>query len=179
MKIFTPKLLASIAAAGIALGSSSTALSQATDFEISMITLTFMETIDIAFVDPVTIADPVAPNPAVGVDFFCVAGTGFNNFTIEFFNPSTTGPDFRLESANATGPIFYNVFFKNDLSPGFGIPVTPNMPIPGNMLQASVCANPGVDDNAKFDIEIPFFEWDLRQGDGPFTGMLQLTVTAE
>ncbi|WP_444888519.1 hypothetical protein [Microbulbifer sp. JMSA008] len=179
MKVFTPKLLASIVAAGIALGSSSSALSQATDFETSMITLTFTETIDIAFVDPVTISDPTPGDPAVGVDFFCVAGTGFSTFSIEFFNPAATGPDFLLESANATPPIMYDVFFKNDLTPGPGLMVTPAVPIPGNALQASVCATPAADDNAKFDIVIPGPIWTGREADGPFTGLLQIMVTAE
>ncbi|WP_444898643.1 hypothetical protein ACJJIX_14420 [Microbulbifer sp. VAAC004] len=179
MKVFTPKLSASIAAAGIALGSSTSALSQVTDSETSMITLTFMEMIDIAFVDNITIADPTPGDPAVGLDFFCVAGTGFSTFSINFVNPTTTGPDFLLNSANGSGPIMYNVFFKNDLSPGPGLPVTPDVPIPGNALQASACTAPSTDDNAKFDVEIPFPEWNGREGDGPFMGLLEITVTAE
>ncbi|WP_444898647.1 hypothetical protein ACJJIX_14400 [Microbulbifer sp. VAAC004] len=179
MKIFTAKLMASIVTAGIALGSSTSALSQATDSETSMITLTFTENIDIAFVDPVTIADPTPGDPAVGVDFFCVAGTGFSTFSINFVNPAATGPDFILmPSVTGTLPISYNVFFKNDTAPGPGVPVTPNVPIPGNLIQTSACPDPTFD-NARFDIEIPFAEWGGREGDGPFTGMLELTVTAE
>ncbi|WP_299585977.1 hypothetical protein [uncultured Microbulbifer sp.] len=179
MKIFTPKLLTSIAAASLALGSATTALSQVSDSEISMITLTFMQNIDIAFVDPVTIADPTPGFPAAGEDTFCVAGTGFSTFSITFSNPDPTDPGFVLQPAVAgTPPIFYEVFFKNDLSPGLGMPVAPDSPIPGNLVQTSVCAAPA-DDNAKFDIEIPFFEWDGRQSEGPFTGMLELTVVSE
>ncbi|GAB2897193.1 hypothetical protein ACCI51_17560 [Microbulbifer echini] len=179
MKNFTPKILTSIAAASLALCSATTALSQVSDSEISMITLTFMQNIDIAFVDPVTIADPTPGFPAVGEDTFCVAGTGFSNFSIVFINPTGTGPDFLLEPAVAgTSQIMYQVFFKNDTSPGPGIPVAPGMAIPGNPIQTSVCAAPA-DDNAKFDIEIPFPEWDGRESDGPFTGMLELTVVSE
>ncbi|GAB2897175.1 hypothetical protein ACCI51_17565 [Microbulbifer echini] len=179
MKIFTPKLLTSIAAASLALGSATTALAQVSDSEISMITLTFMETIDIAFVDPVTIADPTPGMPATGEDTFCVAGSGFSGFSITFSNPDPAAVGFVLQPAVAgTAPILYEVFFKNDLSPGLGIPVAPDSPILGNVIQASVCTSPA-DDNAKFDIEIPFPEWDGRESDGPFTGMLELTVVSE
>ncbi|GAB2897211.1 hypothetical protein ACCI51_17550 [Microbulbifer echini] len=179
MKIFTPKLLTSIAAASLALGSATTALSQVSDSEISMITLTFMQNIDIAFVDPVTIADPTPGFPAVGEDTFCVAGTGFSTFSITFSNPDPGAPGFELQSAVAGAPpIFYEVFFKNDLSPGFGVPVAPESPLLGNLIQTSVCADP-TSDNAKFNIEIPFPEWDGRESEGPFTGMLELTVVSE
>ncbi|WP_444888516.1 hypothetical protein [Microbulbifer sp. JMSA008] len=181
MKNTALKSLIPIVAAGIAFISPTFALSQATDSETSMITLTFTENIDIAFVDNLDLVAPPSgtPQPILAEDTFCVAGVGFNFFSITFTNPASATGDFQLmPSVAGTAPINYEVFFKNDTSPGPGVPVTPNAPIGGNMIQATSCPDISFN-NAKFDIEIPFSQWDGRDADSPFTGMLQITVVAE
>ncbi|QFT55664.1 hypothetical protein [Microbulbifer sp. THAF38] len=183
MKYFAPKLLTTIAAAGLAFGSATSALAQ-TDSETTTITLMLMQmdSIDIAFVDPVNINNPVPGMDATADESFCVAGTGsVNNYSITFVNPATTGPQFELTSQSNPGspPINYEVFFKNNNGPGPGtIPATPNDSIPGNSIEASACNNL-TDENAKFTIQIPFPEWDNRENDSPFVGQLMITVEAD
>ncbi|WP_444919501.1 hypothetical protein ACJJID_10875 [Microbulbifer sp. CnH-101-G] len=183
MKILSKKVLASIAATGLALGSATSALSQ-TDSETSVITLNYMsmQTIDIAFVNDLNLLAPPdgTPGPILAEDTFCVAGIGFPNFGITFSNPANpVGGPFELESAvPGAVPIMYEVFFKNDTLPGPGMPVAPDAIIPGNMIQTPMCMDPTMD-NAKFNIEIQEPQWAGRAPDAPFTGLLEITVEAE
>ncbi|WP_444898648.1 hypothetical protein ACJJIX_14395 [Microbulbifer sp. VAAC004] len=173
MKTEYPKLFLSIATTCLAMGATNTALSQATDSETSMITLTFSDFIIIENVDPVTIADPMPGTDAMGSDTFCVAASGFGSFSITFANVGSD-PTFLLQSSNGTGPISYNVAYANSTG-GPAQPVMAGIPLPGQGIQASNCFN----DNARFDIDIPFSEWDMRQQDGPFTGTLLITVEGQ
>ncbi|WP_299587020.1 hypothetical protein [uncultured Microbulbifer sp.] len=172
MNIHTSKLIFLIVVISMAMSAAIPALS-ATDQESSAITLQFNENIIIDNVDPVTISDPTPGDFALGTDSFCVAGTGFSTFGITFANAGTD-PSFFLISSNGTSPIMYDVLFSNSTG-GIATPVTAGVPRQGLMLQASDCAN----NNARFDIAIPFSDWGGRESDGPFTGTLVITVESE
>ncbi|WP_226647699.1 hypothetical protein [Microbulbifer variabilis] len=184
MKNSSSKLLTSIAAASIALGSATSALSQ-TDSETTTITLMLMQvnSIDIAFVDPVNIMQPAPTADATADESFCVAGTGtVMNYSITFVNPASTGPAFELTSQTNPGslPINYMVAFKNNNNPGPGtIPATPNVPIMNQSIEATACTDPIAGENAKFTVTVPNAEWMNREMDSPFMGQLQITVQAE
>ncbi|GAB2897151.1 hypothetical protein ACCI51_17575 [Microbulbifer echini] len=173
MNIFNPKLLTSAIITSLALGTATPALSQATDSATSMITLLFNEVIDIANVDAVTITDPILGTDAMGSDAFCVSGSGFSTFSITFANAGTD-PAFFLLSSNGTPEIPYDVGFSNSVT-GQGTIALAGVPLTGNTLNSSNCIN----DNARFDIFIPFSIWDGRQADGPFIGTLMITVESE
>ncbi|WP_444890804.1 hypothetical protein [Microbulbifer sp. DLAB2-AA] len=183
MKILSQKVLASIATAALALGSTTSVLSQ-TDTEFSTITLNYMTVpiIDIAFVDNLDLLAPPdgTPGPIVDDDTFCVSGMGFTLFSIVFRNPNNpTGGPFELDSSvPGESPIFYEVFFKNDTSPGPGMMVFPDNPVFGNLIQTAMCMDPTMD-NAKFDISIPNAEWTGRAAGAPFVGVLEIMVMAE
>ncbi|GAB2897117.1 hypothetical protein ACCI51_17590 [Microbulbifer echini] len=169
MKFPTPKTLISVISLSVALGSSIPALSQVTDSAQSMITLSFVESIVIDNVNDLNIT-PTGPNqPATGLDLFCVAGTGFQTFSITF--GSTTMP---FELSNGTFIVNYDVFFDNDLS-GIITQAFAGVPIPGQMIQNSDCAS----DNAAFEVSIPAAEWQPVQNQGPFTGILSIMVASE
>ncbi|MCO1336731.1 hypothetical protein MO867_20600 [Microbulbifer sp. OS29] len=172
MNSVAPRLLISAAAISLTLGLAAPVFS-ATDMASSDITLQFSENIIITNVDPVTIADPVTGSNAMGSDTFCIAGTGFSTFNITFANTGTD-PTFRLMSSNGTGAIIYEVLFA-DTATGPANPVFAGIPVNGQPLQASDCSN----DDARFDIEIPFSEWNDREDDGPFTGTMMITVESE
>ncbi|MFA0792351.1 hypothetical protein ACCI51_17570 [Microbulbifer echini] len=170
---FSSKSILSAIALAFALGSATSAFS-ATDTAQSTITLTFSDFIEIDNVNSVTIADPAAGSPATGSDTFCVAGSGFNFFSITFSTDDPAIPEFLLLSSNGSLPIAYQVFFANNPT-GTAIQVFPNDPLPGQSIEASNCSN----DTARFDIEIPSAEWENREFDGPFTGVLMITVESE
>ncbi|WP_444904328.1 hypothetical protein ACJJIU_04540 [Microbulbifer sp. CnH-101-E] len=173
MKTKCSKMFLSIASACLAMGAANTALSQATDSETSMITLTFSNFIIIENVDPVTIADPVPGTDAMGSDTFCVAASGFGSFSITFANVGSD-PTFLLQSSNGTPAIPYNVGYANSTG-GPAQPVMAGIPLGGQGIQASNCLN----DNARFDIDIPATVWNGREPDGPFTGTLLITVEGQ
>ncbi|WP_299588062.1 hypothetical protein [uncultured Microbulbifer sp.] len=171
MKIVTKSFLAPLLAAGLALGHTTSALSQATDSATSLITLQFDTIISIDNVDPITISNPMPGNSATGDDRFCVAGNGFSTYGITFQNDGTD-PTYSLIGSDGTS-ITYSVVYQND---GV-IPQQANagVPITNNTLQASNCAN----DNATFFISIPVTEWEPNQSSAPFSGTLRITVEAE
>ncbi|WP_444890805.1 hypothetical protein [Microbulbifer sp. DLAB2-AA] len=173
MKILKKKLFTSIIVAGLTLGSTNVALSQAMDSDTSIITLTFSNFIIIDNVDAVTIADPTPGTDAMGSDLFCVAASGFGSFSITFQNVGSD-PAFLLQSNNGTPPIPYNVGYANSTG-GPAQPVMAGMPLGGQGIQASNCQN----DNARFDIDIPATVWNGREPDGPFTGTLLITVQGQ
>ncbi|WP_444904330.1 hypothetical protein ACJJIU_04550 [Microbulbifer sp. CnH-101-E] len=177
MNLFTSKTFLSTALFSLTLCSATSALSQATDSAQSMITLTYMDAIQIANVDNVPIQAPPAGSGdfAAGSDVFCVAGTGsFTSFGITFANAGTDPSFFLQPSVAGASPMTYEVFFSNSTQ-GQGTMVTAGVPVQGNVIQANNCA----DDNARFDVRIPPAEWEGRAGDAPFMGMLVITVEAE
>ncbi|WP_444919504.1 hypothetical protein ACJJID_10890 [Microbulbifer sp. CnH-101-G] len=175
MNHFIPKSVLSAALFSLALGSSTSALSQNMDTETSVIQLIFNQApfIDIANVGNVDIIDPTVGTDATGSDDFCVGGT-FGAYIITFTNPM--GPDFTLMSSNGSPDLPYNVNFFNMIG-GPGQSVTPGNPIPNNPVLDTLCDATVV--NSRFVVDIPSTVWDGRQNDGPFTGMLELTVEGQ
>ncbi|WP_444919503.1 hypothetical protein ACJJID_10885 [Microbulbifer sp. CnH-101-G] len=174
MKIIAPKLLASLAAAGLAFGFATTALSQVSDSAQSMITLTVNEFIVIEDVDNINL-NPSPGQDAQQTDFFCVAGSGFSTFSITFEGVGTgTGSPFLLQGMGST-TLGYQVNFLNATSGPAPTAAMPGIPITNNTLQASNCA----DNNALFNILIPSFQWEPVAGMAPFMGTLMITVESE
>ncbi|WP_444885524.1 hypothetical protein [Microbulbifer sp. PSTR4-B] len=177
MNLFTSKTFLSTALFSLTLCSATSALSQTTASAQSMITLSYMNAIQIDNVDNVPIQAPPAGSGdnAFGSDTFCVAGTGgFNMFGIRFEQPGSD-PNFLLQSSVAgANPMSYEVGFVNSTQ-GQSQMVQAGQTVSGNILQANNCA----DDNARFDITIPPAQWEGRAAEGPFMGALLITVMAE
>ncbi|WP_226647830.1 hypothetical protein [Microbulbifer variabilis] len=175
MKILFPKLLTSIATAGLAITSATPALSQTTDMESSTISLTFNQPlfIDIANVSPVMIQDPMQNMPASGFDDFCVGGT-FGNYGITFTNPM--GSAFFLMPTLGSQPLPYSVIFYSVIG-GAGQFATPGNTLPNNTVQDTMC-DPTVL-NTRFEVEIAFADWQGREAEAPFNGTLLIMVEGQ
>ncbi|QFT55668.1 hypothetical protein [Microbulbifer sp. THAF38] len=174
MNDFTPKLTLPAALFILALGSSTSALSQVSDSAQSMITLTVNEFITIENVGNINLA-PMQGQAAQQTDFFCVAGSGFTQFSITFAGVGTgTGNPFTLQGTG-TSTLNYQVSFLNATSGPAPTLVQPNVPVMNNTLQAVNCA----DDNALFNIFIPASAWEPVADMAPFMGTLMLTVESQ
>lgn len=142
----------------------------------SEITLTIPEAI---YIDGLADIDltAAAGSDATGFDDFCVGGTGFPTFSIQFDSANGAGSGFALkETGGNTLP--YTVGFANDIS-GSGH-TTPNDGelLTNNTRNAHTCSATGTD-NAQLLITVAQNTWQNAIGGSTYSDTLNVTVTAE
>ncbi|MCO1335691.1 hypothetical protein MO867_15245 [Microbulbifer sp. OS29] len=165
-----------VAIIALTIGTSSNTTAS-TDNSNSQISLSFGDVIDIAQVDDITITDPTPGQNAVGIDEFCVAGTGFSNFSITFESvDGVFDPAFIMTDGNINVP--YSVGFDNGLNGSFHL-IGPRIPFQGNLISAQYCDDN--QENVRFAVTILSGVWQyppVSHG-GPYHDTLMITVASE
>lgn len=147
-----------------------------TDSAASAITLTIPEAI---YIDGLADIDltAAAGNDATGTDDFCVGGTGFPTFSIQFDSNNGGGTGFVLaESGGDTIP--YTVGFANDTTGSGHIEPDDGVALQNNTRQAHSCSASGTD-NAQLLVTVAQDTWQNAVGGSTYSDTLNVTVTAE
>ena len=149
----------------------STATLAATDQATSTITLTVPTSIEIAQLGDIGLT-PSAGSDAVGSDAFCIAGTGFGTFAIQF-DSNAGGSSFLLSDGTDTVP--YSVEFANSLNDADYATMTATNGDGGHGRNGASCSGT---DNAQVRVTVAQADWEAMNGIS-YSDTLTVTVTTE
>lgn len=156
----------------IALASGTTGALAASDSATSDITLTIPTTIAIAQLDPIAL-NPAPGSDAVAVEPFCVGGTGFATYAINF--DSLHGTSAFLLSDGGTDTVAYAVEFENGTTGSAWANVTEAADDTGHARTTASCAGT---DNAQIRVTVAQADWEALNGTS-YTDTLTVVVTSE
>ncbi|MFI2812279.1 hypothetical protein [Microbulbifer zhoushanensis] len=149
-----------------------------TDSKDILINLTIPERIVVDQLDNIDLT-PTAGNDAAGEDAFCVGGTGFATYSIQFDsgNGSTADQFLLANTTNASLTVPYSVGYSNDETASSATSTaTQGDLLPGNARRDFRC---GVGyENAKLFVSVLADDWQDSAG-GSYSDTLTVLVTAE
>lgn len=144
----------------------------ASDSATSDITLTIPTAIEIAQLDNVAL-NATAGSDATADEPFCVGGTGFATYSIQFDSSAGSG-DFQLSDGGST-TVPYSVEFENDIAGTGFATTTEGVADGGHARNTASCSGT---DNAQIRVTVAQADWEALNGTS-YTDTLTVVVTSE